>query len=189
MTFQFKNPTTISSWVLAIAETLKSYGHDPQEILEKAGIDKNIHLNPDARIKIEDTSRLWKIAVDVTGDPCIGLSVATFVRPTTFHALGFSVMASNTLNDVLKRLQKYYRIVTNAVDIKVEEIEDKIAISFNPYDEGPRPTDEAFDALMAAVFTFFRTLVSDDVETIKIELIRKEPKNAEKFRAFFNMYA
>ena len=185
MKFQRKNPTTISSWVLVVAQALRAYGHNPEDILEKAGIDKNIHLNPDARIKIEDMSRLWKLAVKTTGDPCFGLSVGAYVRPTTFHALGFAMMASSSLNDAFRRMDRYYRIITNAVDLKFEEFDDTIAISFNPNDEGPQPTDEAFDALMAAASSFTRTMLSNDVKLLKIELIRKMPKNAEKFVTFF----
>ncbi len=187
MKLRQKNPTTISSWVLAVAETLKSYGHDSDKILEQAGIDKNVLLNPDARFKVKDLAPLWKLAVKVTGDPCFGLSVAAHVRPTTFHALGFAIMASSSLNDIIQRLLRYYRIVSNSLNLELEDFGDTMAISFKPYDEGPRPPDEALDAVIATAISFAKLVVSDDIKSLKIEFMRKKPENSERFEKFFKV--
>jgi hypothetical protein len=52
--------------------------------------------------------KLWEAAEAATGDPCVGLVVGFNVRPTTFHALGFSWLASATMLGALRRLRRFY---------------------------------------------------------------------------------
>ena len=50
--------------------------------------------DPDARVPRAALTRLWQLAVEATGDPCFGLEAPRFVAQTTFHALGYAVLAS-----------------------------------------------------------------------------------------------
>ena len=96
-----KNLTTISTWAVAVLQTMEACGFDPEHVVDIAGLDRNLLSNPDARIRIEDMSRLWKIAVKMTSDECFGLRAAANIRPTTFHALGFAIMVSSSLMGAL----------------------------------------------------------------------------------------
>ena len=62
---------------------------------------------------------LWDAAAEATGDPCIGLVVGFSVRPTSFHALGYSWLASQTLRESMERLSRYYRVIAT-VPLQVE---------------------------------------------------------------------
>ena len=43
-------------------------------------------------------------SVQASGDPAIGLRVSRFVSPTTFHALGYALVASGSLRCKWRRL-------------------------------------------------------------------------------------
>jgi AraC-like DNA-binding protein len=181
MSFKRKHPTTISTWAAAVIQAMENLGFDPEQMIQRSGLDKSLLSDPDARIKIEDMSRLWKIAVEVTGDECFGLTAAANVKPTTFHALGFAIMVSRGLMDAFERLRRFYRIVSDSVEVKFIYKEDLISISFNPYEHLPQPSDEAFDMAMASIVAFAKMLTNTDVNPVKVELRRKEPANPEKF--------
>jgi AraC-like DNA-binding protein len=107
--------TTIAAAARLIGETLlEQYATDPAPIFKKAGIDMSKLDVAGARYPWIAMQRLWLAAAEVTGDPCFGLAVGRKIRPTTFHALGFSWIASRTLLESLQRLVRYTRLLTTA---------------------------------------------------------------------------
>src|SRR3546814_5141196 len=81
--------TVLSSWGRAIRRALDAAGVDSARLFAEAGLDIAALADPDARYPLANTTRLWALAVEETGDPAFGLAVATQVSQTTFHALGY----------------------------------------------------------------------------------------------------
>jgi AraC-like DNA-binding protein len=180
-----KKLTTISSWAAAVVQTIQSYGCPADELLDQAGIGKHLLSDPDARVGVENMGRLWKLAVQKTGDAGFGLRAASHIRPTTFHALGFALMVSSSMMDALERLQRFYRIVSDAIDIKLQPVGDTLAISLDPSDELTRPSPEAFDMIVAAVIVYARILVPDGFDPVRVELRRAAPSVPDSYEKFF----
>jgi len=185
MNFNQKKQSTISSWAAVVVKTVASYGFNPELVLGEAGIDKKILDDPDARISADAMSRLWQVAVKYTNDPCLGLNAASNVRPTTFHALGFALMVSSTILDALKRLHRFYRIVSDVTEVKSEYIDNAMAVCLDPADRSARLPEEAFDMIVAAVVSFARMVVDDRLNPLKVELIREKPATSRQFEEFF----
>jgi AraC-like DNA-binding protein len=185
MDYYQNQQTTISSWALAVVKTLASYGHNPDEALEKSGIDKKLLDDPDARISAESMSRLWYIVLQTAHDPCFGLKAAGNIRPTTLHALGFALMVSSHMEDALERFYRFYRVVSDVIEVKFEYLKDVAAISLNPRSRPARLPDEAFDMIVAVFVSFARMVIDAAVNPLKVELIRKAPDRPEAFQDFF----
>lgn len=185
MAFSAPKKTTISSWATVVVKTMASYGHNPTRALKAAGIDKTLLEDPDARISEENMARLWREAVNTTGDPCFGLKAAMNVRPTTFHALGFALMVSSSMHDALERLHRFYRIVSDVIEITYEADGDTMVVSLDPADKPTQQPDEAFDMIVATVVSFARMLIDSEVTPLQVELIRKKPRRSKAFRDFF----
>jgi len=185
MGFQYKNLTTISTWVFTILQNVEISGFSSEQVAEKAGLDNELLSNPDARIKIEDLAHLWQVIVEVTGDECFGLKAGTNILPTTFHALGFALMVSTNLRDAFKRLLRFYQIISNAIEVKSEYSKDTISYCLNPFDQMPQPADEDIDMGMASIVSFGRMLTNRELTPVKVELRRKAPANPQKFSEHF----
>ncbi len=177
-----KKATTISTWAMAIAKTLDLYGVDPEDVFNKAGLDfQTIGSNPDARVDVEKLTVLWRLAVEKTGDDCFGLRVGEQVSPTTFHALGFAILASSNMYEGLKRLCRYFLVISDVMNFRLEEYEDDVIFYFDHFPEYPRPADEAIDAILTTSGYFLRTVVKRPNIAKKIELVRHRPKDATKY--------
>ncbi|MGI9291129.1 MAG: AraC family transcriptional regulator [Gammaproteobacteria bacterium] len=108
-------PTTLAAAARLIGETLKDhYSQDPLPVFEKADIDPTRLDVSGARYPYSSMQKLWAASIEATGDPCFGLIVGRNIRPTTFHALGFSWVSSRTLLESLQRLCRYSRLLTTA---------------------------------------------------------------------------
>ncbi len=185
MKFHQKKPTTIGSYAIAIAQTLESQGFNSKKILRQAGIDPDIRLKPDSRVQLEAMSRLWDLAVQATGDPCIGLSVGDHIHPASLHALGFAVLAGGNLYEGFKRIRRYFRIINSAFEFIIEESDGELAVGIDPHEGSPEPRPEAIDSFLATAIAFGRFMVNVEIRVKRIELIRKEPTGSKKYRVLF----
>src|SRR5690348_15555259 len=105
-------PSTLASWVLLIARTLRGYGLDADAVLRDVHISPKQLGEPTSRYPLAAVHRLWAAASRATSDPCFGLEVGRSWHVTTFQALGYVAIASATLREALARVGQYSRVVT-----------------------------------------------------------------------------
>lgn len=178
-------PTTLSTWALAIARTMETLGHDSQAAFKAAGLDYEAARDPNARFPVSGMTRLWHEARRVSGDPAIGLKVGEQVQPASLHALGLSVLASETPGDALQRVARYSRIVSNAANIHLQRNGELVELQFRIPDHGIELAYEAFDAFICNIVKLGRMLAQRDVNPVRIELIRPQPDNTADYERLF----
>lgn len=180
--------STISSWVLLIAETLKSYGVDYRKLFREAGMDPAHLSDQNARFDFLSVTRLWDLALERTQDPCFGLVTVNHWHPTSLHALGFSWMASPSLKEALERLQRYIRIVNNAaaVDISNRNSVTRVSIysSAGPY----QASIASMDASLAVLVHMCRLNYGRELNPVKVSTMRPQPSPTchDRLQAFFS---
>lgn len=176
-------PTTYSGVARLIAETLEThYGVRPDPLFRQAGLDPAAMSAGDFRYPTEKMGLVWEAAEAVTGDPCFGLVVGLNVRPTTFHALGFSWLASATMLGALRRLRRFYRVIANVpADINIESIDDgyELDLVFPDPRYGPLPI--AMDAFLASIVKLCRTATNEHFHPLKVTLLREDPGRADDY--------
>jgi len=115
-------PTSLAATAKLVAETLEShYAVDPVPVFEKAGLDYGQLSVSGGRYRFDRVKALWNAAPIVSKDPCFGLYAGEHIRPTSFHALGFSWLSSQTLLGSIQRLCRYHQVITTApAEMKIE---------------------------------------------------------------------
>jgi AraC-like DNA-binding protein len=142
--------------------------------------------DPNRRHPLEVTTRLWRLSVDATSDPAFGIEVARHTSYQTFHALGFSLATSATLREALERIVRFFAIVTDAADMRLED--DPAGVRFTVHlRESADPADEAVDAFVAAAVRLCRTLVGRSFSPLAVELRRAAPSDPAPYRRYFRV--
>lgn len=180
-----REATTLNTWGIAIARTVQSRGLDVNALFAQVGLDPSILNDPQGRYPVSRMARLWKLAVEATGDPCLALKAAVHVQPATFQSFGLAMMASRTLEDVLRRAARFSRIVSSAVDVVIEDTPRgvKEIICFL---DGVPVVDEGIDLFMAATLKLGRLLTGTQDMPLEIRLRRSgTPAMLREFREFF----
>ena len=175
--------TTLTSWALLIWKALQARGLDTHSIFKHVGLDSTKLGDGNARYRLSDMTRLWEVSLEETNDPCFGLEVGKSWTPTTFHALGFVWLASNTLKDALTQLTRYSRIVNNSLSTKLEEHGTHLYFFYANEDEMSIHS-AARDAGLVAILTMCRLLCGQNFSPIKIKVIHKRTLCADKLEAF-----
>jgi AraC-like DNA-binding protein len=178
-------PRVLSSWTRVLLDALDDRGIDGMKLAATVGLKASDFKNPNASLAISKTSAFWQAAVDETGDDALGLWVSRYVKPTSFHAMGFATMASHSLLDAFQRMERYSEIISNAERLRVE-LDDRDCICII---ESRSPVYSAsaisLDAILSQIVRFVRFL-SDPYEPPKsLSLVRERPKNHQDFSEFF----
>jgi len=174
--------TTLATWVKALRRCLDAYGCNTNALLEQAGVSPRALDAPYARCSLASTHKLWRLAVEATGDPGIGLRVASHITQTTFHALSYSLSASTTLKEAFERVVRYCHVVSDAVEYAFEQRGHEYHFTIQVKSVSEKPCYEAVDALVAAHLRMCRSLLSHDYCPLRVELQRPQPQDVSCYQ-------
>ncbi|WP_166365745.1 AraC family transcriptional regulator [Pseudomonas akapageensis] len=176
-------PTTISSYTLAIARALDASGVDSKRIFQAFGIPLSSSTDPMTRLPTTTMTRLYRACVDVTNNPYFGLTVAKYIHLTHLHALGYSLAASGTLMDFCRRLERYFRLVSQVAKVRVLEEDDKVFLHFEYLVEISGETEDAFFGFLLLTM---RLLYKPEFNPLRLELHRPAPhEGPEPYEALY----
>ena len=181
--------SVLASWVLSIYRTIQSYGVDPDPLLERSNIDKTLLSQHQARIPSARSNELWRLAVEETKDPLIGTRVHEYITINSLYAVDAAVQASATLREMLRCCCRFSQIVTTAVALEVNQLDESTALQFVEHGDIAL-CDQAVDAYM---FIIFRTLqpilqLLDSSEQcyLAVDVTRPELSNTTLYEETFN---
>jgi AraC-like DNA-binding protein len=172
--------TTLATWVKAICRALEAAGCDSAALLAEAGFDLKSLDGPNVRCPLTQTERLWRIAVAATHDPAFGIKVASHIKQTTFHALGYGLSASSTLKEAFERAQRYCHVASDAIEYEFWQSGAEYHFVIEP---AAGVADESVDALVAAYLRMCRSLIGHDYSPLRIEFRRARPARVEDFQS------
>ncbi|NBA97193.1 AraC family transcriptional regulator [Pseudomonas sp. R5(2019)] len=178
-------PTSLASWIRALCKQLDTLGLDSAALCRQAGLDPLLMDDPNAHYPLSGTTRLWEIAVQVSGDPAIGLRMSRFVSPTTFHALGYALVASGSLREVFERIVRYHKVVSDAVEPELARFDDCYCLRLKMPLGSPAPAFEAIDAFAAIYVRTCRNRLGRDYAPLAVYLRRPEPADPHQWHKVF----
>ncbi|KAA0974246.1 AraC family transcriptional regulator [Pseudomonas sp. ANT_J28] len=176
-------PSTIGSYTVAIAQALDASGIDSKRIFIATGIPLSQSTDPLTRLPATTMTRLYRACVDVTNNPYFGLSVAKHIHLTHLHALGYSLAASGSLMDFCRRLERYFRLVSQVAKANVSQTDEHVLLRFDHLVELCGETEDAFFAFLIRVM---RLLYKQEFKPVRVEMHRRMPhKGAAPYEALF----
>lgn len=177
--------TTLTSWARAIRKALEAAGIDAARLFAEAGLDIAALADPQARYPVARTNRLWQLAVQATGDPAFALAVARQSGVTSFHALGYSLIASTTLREAFERLTRYFRVVSDGAELRFDCADEQCRYTIGVTPAGYQPIAEAVDAFAYVVVRLCRGLSRRDFAPLAVYLQRAEPNEPAPWQRAF----
>lgn len=177
----------LTSWTRALLQTLEARRIDALALAEAAGIPLDVLNDPEERVPQEASSRLWRAAVEATGDAALGLDVSRYVRATTFHGLGQAFLASPCLEDALRRTARLSKLVYDTALATTALTDEGVifTITWGPGAVVPEP--EGVDAIVAAIVRSARFMLDRAVNPrlIRFERPPPPPEAHRRFEALF----
>jgi AraC-like DNA-binding protein len=177
--------TTLSSVAALLAQTLRSCSCDPEPLFAAAGIDMADASDPNVRISTIRMQTLWRLAIEKTGIPELGLVAVRQFQPAVLQGLGFAWLASDTLGDALGRLVRYSRIINVLPDFSLEESGDTVDLVIRVPDLGTDFMYAATDAGMGVFLRMCQITAAADIMPRRTSLQRPTPVDPAPYVAMF----
>ncbi|HSC68065.1 MAG TPA: AraC family transcriptional regulator [Cellvibrio sp.] len=159
---------TLTSWALLIWKLLQQEQLDAEAIFKQAGLNPALLSDNNARYPAAGMYRLWCAAVEATGDSALGFRVGKEWSTTSFNALGFAWLASGSLKEAFYRLQRYSRLMNNALITKFYRAENHYYFKFDTAEDPALVHPCARDAWLTAIIKMARMLYGDAFTPIEV---------------------
>jgi AraC-like DNA-binding protein len=177
--------TTSSSWALGIVQALEMGGVDCRRIFTELGLDYAALDDPDARFPQDGMTRLWQRAVELSGNPAIGLNMAKVVRPGSFHVVGYALMSSRTLKDGFARLVRYQRIIGEGSDLNFRPTRDGYELTLAIHGDRLPAARQSIEASLAYALAFCRWITGKPIRPLRVMFQGEPLADLEPFQQVF----
>ncbi|HKC43497.1 MAG TPA: AraC family transcriptional regulator [Burkholderiales bacterium] len=179
------NATALISPALNVWRALEARGTDPEPIFRRAGIDPALLIVPGKRLPVRATQRLMRMVDQVVNDPPFGIDVAKQMHGTAMHAVGYAWLSSATLAEGLRRLTRYFRVLSEIWSLQLEETSSGTRASYAFTAALPEPPLWLLDWLPAGLVRLSRLTYGESFAPLEAALVRQPPDDPRPFKDWF----
>ena len=159
---------------LILWNILESYRIDPGPLFWEMGINPEVMKQSGMRYGYKNVKNLWRRASEVIKDPCYGLKAGEVWHPSHFSALGYAMLASQSLRTALERIDRYYRFISDQKIIELNDNEEGLTLTL-VFSHTMHDIPERNDALLAFVISMCRVNYTEDLAPISVTFTHPEP--------------
>lgn len=175
-------------YVSVMARTLEQRGLDSSRWLSRFRISRQLLAAPDARISIPRFMRMGHAAIQMTGDPALGLAFGGNTRVTDLGMPGIAGACAPTLGESLATLVAFERLTSyNSRGLSRTETEPDGSMTARFYSISPYNSYNCFvvDAILSGWVQFLRHLSAVPVTPLAVDIEYPEPAHAETHADWF----
>lgn len=121
----------ISGWMISIWRAMELSGLDFKLACSELKIDRSAFNNPESRTAAKNTIKILEYCNDKLNRHDFSLVVAEQFHPNIFHALGYAMMSSQSLQSALTYIVQYKKVVSNTCTLSVVECDNRLIFSMN----------------------------------------------------------
>jgi AraC-like DNA-binding protein len=179
-----KESTVAATVVADMLQYLEAKGIPRREAMSTCGIATDFSASPDHRVPGGQVEQLWHFAIERTGDALVGIHMTEAYSPGALDILGYVILSSRTIGDVLDRFSRYAQILNDGLRIDFER-ERAVAYCRCTFVESMnnyllRTPDQAVDAIWTGVARELGRLTAKPLVAKEVWFRRKAPSAAER---------
>lgn len=177
--------TSISGWGRALMLALQSLGIDGKQVFRDCGLDPDDQGKSFVRNPVAKMQHAWRIAENSIEDT--GLLVEKIVQhlhASSFHALGFGLYASQSIEDLCKRLYTYREVLSSSTNMWTQKANGQF--KFTVEDLRPVKTHVPVDALFLFILKICRELCGSAFSPIEVHVPWPKERYSDSFGDLVN---
>ncbi|GAA6171243.1 AraC family transcriptional regulator [Colwellia sp. KU-HH00111] len=171
--------STLIGWMIPISKAMEAQKIDVSLALKECNMSQDVVTDQESRIAAEKFSDLIAYCNTKLSRHDFSILIAEQFHPGMFHALGYAMMSSNTLQDALERIAHYKRVVSNTCQLITYEKNKQLVFEMDvvTYEGTNRPvlSHSAVETFLATLIRFARELVTLNFSPIKVYFTCSKP--------------
>lgn len=160
-------------------------GVSRKDLCAALGVDPARVDDPDAFIPGELIFRAWDEGARLTGDPDFGLHAGEATPMGTYDVLDYVVASSRTFGEALRAFARYYRLMTDHVELAFEAGPDVARIIQHVRVPASPGTRHAWECFLAAIIDRIRGGVGAAYAPKWVSFVHPEPADTSEHRRLF----
>lgn len=174
-------PTLTARAVQPVVAGLDTLGVDSGAVLSACGISPAVVADPGGRVPHGAMMRAWRLAVERSGDPDLGLHVAEAVPFSALELHGYALLASPTLGAAYGRACRYQRLIHESTALTLERHGDR-AILRHALPDGSAVARQPAEFLVALWVRFGRQFLGADWAPARVDFAHPRPRRVAEHR-------
>lgn len=177
-------PTTPAQYVIILMDLAEQAGCERRYLLEGTSLARTGISSIGARVEDQDFSRLARNAMELTGDPELGLKLGLRLNLSAHAVLGQAFMTCRNLGEAMDLFLKYHHLLSSNLQMDFED--DGLVCCLTsigaPYE---LPTHFSYELLLAAMLNTLRGLLNMPELQLQLELPYAPPAHANRYQEVF----
>lgn len=165
-----------------LAELLHSIGLNERDLLFRVGLDPVQLKSADTRVSQAQAAEFITRAIVESGEPGLGIMLASELKLPLHGALGVAVMSSRTLQDALDLMTRYLTLRAPHLSVSRREQDGKVHYAILCDGEPGPLLGFAMDSMLFGCTFMGEQLTGSAIEGAKILRKGPEPSHFQRFR-------
>jgi len=159
-------------------------GADVAAILRQAGAPDSLLTDPHVELSFPQMKQLVDALVSRIGDNGLGIEVGMRLPPTAFGSLGYALLCSETLADVVQLCQDYWHLLGRGLVVGVDLTGPVCAIQLSLVLPIPAPLDHLiYESAIASFYRGLQLLANAQPEDMEVWFNFPSPPYADQVAA------
>lgn len=174
--------SALSSLMKAAVDVLDAEGLDKERILDARGVAIPDFEDRSSRVPMRSVSRAWRVVTEHIPDPAVGVRAAyQHFNPADWQSLGLAILCSNTLRQALERVERYFDIVSDAGEIRLEETPQDLVFVGIAHDDTAFLNWTLMEFGLSSLLILLQRIMPDELHPRRIDLLRPRELASDAF--------
>jgi AraC-like DNA-binding protein len=170
--------------ILYGVQTAEKLGVAPGRLLKRLNLTDADLEDPDARVPHSVVTELWRLMIEETRDPFLGVRVGMLVPVRSLGLVGYTMLYSDTLGHAINKLVRYGKIVNESLQVSVVPESRGVRVVIAPAAE-LHPLKHPVIARLTGLLCACRELTQVDVIPRETWFPHAEPEDTTLHREIF----
>ncbi|MDO8331192.1 MAG: AraC family transcriptional regulator [Fluviicoccus sp.] len=145
------SPSLPMVYALFIVDIVSRWGVSDEQMLEGTGLTREMMLEPQRRLALEDFNTMIIRARDLTGETALAMHFGVTMQVSLHGFVGFAAMTAATVREALTVAERFIGMISTAFELRLEEGPQEASLTIIPHTT-LQPLREA--AIICLIFGF-----------------------------------
>jgi AraC-like DNA-binding protein len=164
---------------------VRNRGLEPRELLQRSGLDEERLNDLRAVMTFEESDRLTRAAIELTGDPALGLAVGSTAPESMLQIFGQLLLSESTIRDAFATLNRYSSLFADGPVWTMLERRDEAIVTFTPAVNLGDSTRYVVDYTLAMTARMGQHFSPQGSDLREVHLQHAEPVYAARYAEVF----
>ena len=163
---------------------LRNLGVDADEVLKRAKLPPESLYEANLRTAFSAQPLFWQAAVELSGDPAIGLHLGEHSPVYRGQILEYLMLSSDTFGDGIQRITKYQRLISDALHCNL--VVGDSACLVNQFAQPQYATSHLAEAMVQGLINLFKSVTDNNFHPQSIAFRHRPNTSPEEYQRIFN---